>query len=465
MNGTDLNKVHWTTRIIKKWLSDECSAMNYHKWDATRLMDMTGKIDHAVQMVTSIGTNLPPARDRSKSATASGLVGPLAGLTPTPTHSARQSPTGGLPAPNLLDSSSHSSSHSSSVPALQLLSSSTSSHSNSLRPVGPSVNLESGSTGWRPSITNNALALTLADDHDMSSLVRKKKRKDGRKSFSASTSQRTSPWHSFQEIPVPQQVDTSLDLRALGQALPAPTNQSDLPLFIPDFPGDLSSSSWKRPTKERRHSDKHPERRKEKQRRDQERDFFRRFKWEGRGSLLDDPREFVNRGEDHSESDAEEETSNSDEEEESNNRPLEYVPMPAPPVEVYTQEWEEQRHRQEKEWRERHDREPSVLSSDNRASFVGGGNSHDSEPATNSHFRRPQLSQTWPVLSVRNPELMMSIYSPRDSPAIPATQATSPPSLNPDPSAQTHHPVHAHRHGSCCTDKRTLGGFAFIMSL
>ncbi|KAG7085391.1 hypothetical protein E1B28_002953 [Marasmius oreades] len=425
MNGTNLSKVHWTTKVIKKWLIDECSAMSYHKWDANRLLDMQSKIEHAVQMVTSIGTNLPPAQDCSTPAAASGLVAPSTGLTSTSTRSAQRTPP--VPAPDL-------------------------SFSQSLRLLGPSVSLDSGSYAWNASGTNNAFAVD--ENHAPTPTRKKKKRKEGHenhKTPSGLIPQITSAWH----------------LEALQAALPDTTNHSvrrsrsaefDSPVpFIPDMPSD--PLSWKRPQppKEKQRLDKHAERRKERQRRDRARDFDRRFKWEGRGGLLDDPREsFTHHREEVDSSDTDESSSSSNDEEENAGKSsgfIEYVPMPTPPSEVYTREWQEQRDRQDDRWRERYGGERAT-STDNRVSLVED-NQHGNS-STGRHWHRPQHSQTWPVPTSRNSDLMMSLYTPRESPSIPATNTTqqmSPPSLKSDPSAQTHD-LHLLRHRRSYTSPR-----------
>ncbi|KAJ3904312.1 hypothetical protein F5879DRAFT_80615 [Lentinula edodes] len=56
--GSVTRKVHWNAQNLENWIRYNCSAMNYHNWDSLRIADMRRKIDHAVALISSIGSNI-----------------------------------------------------------------------------------------------------------------------------------------------------------------------------------------------------------------------------------------------------------------------------------------------------------------------------------------------------------------------------------------------------------------------
>ncbi|KAL0576189.1 hypothetical protein V5O48_005787 [Marasmius crinis-equi] len=410
MNGTNLAKVHWTTKTIKLWLRKDCAAMNYEHWDAARLLDMERKIDHAVQMVASISTHLPPP-------TTSGTpVPPPPETNPTPTHTSQQS--------------------SLFIPADPMV-----SHHRSPRPLGPSVSLDSRSHSWQPSPKHDGVE----DGNSMTSSSSSRKRRDGRESESHQSYGGAMPPSS-----------SGWNLQALGAALPDTTNhrilrsrsaEFDHTVSIPFIPADVDRPGPKsrNTTKERPRFDKHADRKREKLRRDRNREFDRRSKWERRDVTRDDT--FTSIGFDSRypvDSDTDEDDSDTDEEDSDDSN--EYTPMSKPPPEVYTREWQEERQKQEQRWMDEHGRH-STVAKENRTAQDSQFSAEHSRPQRN----HPQHSQTWPLplpLPARNADLMMSIYSPPQPPQPPQPpHSVAPLSLHPDDApynvqAPTHQPRH-----------------------
>ncbi|KAJ8091593.1 hypothetical protein PM082_020823 [Marasmius tenuissimus] len=388
MNGTNLAKVHWTAQVVKSWIHKDCSAMGYERWDPTRLADMYKKIEHAVNMVTSIGTHLPPTPEQSSHSTNSG----------TPSHASR---LGSPP----VKADEH--------PSLFIPPDPTTSYS-SLRPLGPSHSLDSTSRTWE------SMHKVAEDSQSRSSGSRKKKekKKDSHQSHRSTGGGIDSVWQ----------------LQSLGNALALPdtTNHQirrirsvefDVPTPYPFIPGDLTSRPTpknRQNTRERHQPDKHADRKRERQRRDRERDLDRRSKSERRDAFLEystpdkDPLPSVSYLD-------ESDLDTSDTEEEDSDRPLEYVPMPKPPAEVYTAEWEEERKRQEARWAEKHLMRSAVTSKENQAT-------EDKQHSYDGSRSQRQPNMNSQSLPPRNHDLMMSIYSPprTPNPPVPA-QAASPP--------------------------------------
>ncbi|KAL0061338.1 hypothetical protein AAF712_011855 [Marasmius tenuissimus] len=387
-NGTNLAKVHWTAQVVKSWIHKDCSAMGYERWDPTRLADMYKKIEHAVNMVTSIGTHLPPTPEQSSHSTNSG----------TPSHASR---LGSPP----VKADEH--------PSLFIPPDPTTSYS-SLRPLGPSHSLDSTSRTWE------SMHKVAEDSQSRSSGSRKKKekKKDSHQSHRSTGGGIDSVWQ----------------LQSLGNALALPdtTNHQirrirsvefDVPTPYPFIPGDLTSRPTpknRQNTRERHQPDKHADRKRERQRRDRERDLDRRSKSERRDAFLEystpdkDPLPSVSYLD-------ESDLDTSDTEEEDSDRPLEYVPMPKPPAEVYTAEWEEERKRQEARWAEKHLMRSAVTSKENQAT-------EDKQHSYDGSRSQRQPNMNSQSLPPRNHDLMMSIYSPprTPNPPVPA-QAASPP--------------------------------------
>ncbi|KAK1219547.1 hypothetical protein PQX77_017735 [Marasmius sp. AFHP31] len=388
MNGTNLAKVHWTTQVVKTWIHKDCSAMGYERWDQTRIADMDKKIEHAVNMVTSIGTHLPPTPEHSSHSTNSG----------TPSHASK---LGSTPVPT----DEHTSFFIPPDPA--------SSHS-SLRPLGPSHSLDSTSQTWA------SVHKVVEGSEGSSSGSRKKKEK---KKDDHQRQQSTGGG-----------IDSVWQLQSLGKALALPdaTNHQirrsrsaefDVPAPYPFIPSDLTSRlppKNRQNTRERHQSDKHADRKRERQRRDREREFDRRTKSERRDAFLEysmTPDKSPNPSISYLN---EPDSDTSDTEGEDSDRPLGYVPMPKPPAEVYTAKWEEERKQQEARWAEKHLMH-SVTFKENRAT-------EDNQHSYDGPRSQPQHNINSQPLPPRNHDLMMSIYSPPRTPNPPvAAQAVSPP--------------------------------------
>ncbi|KAJ4490810.1 hypothetical protein J3R30DRAFT_138050 [Lentinula aciculospora] len=56
--GSVTRRVHWTAQSLEGWIRVNCSAMNYHNWVSSRIMDMRQKIGHAAALLSSIGSSI-----------------------------------------------------------------------------------------------------------------------------------------------------------------------------------------------------------------------------------------------------------------------------------------------------------------------------------------------------------------------------------------------------------------------
>ncbi|KAL0570642.1 Rho guanine nucleotide exchange factor [Marasmius crinis-equi] len=193
-------------------------------------------------------------------------------------------------------------------------------------------------------------------------------------------------------------LNSGWNLQALGAALPDTTNHrilrsryaefgSSAPVpFIPSVPGDRPITTSRNATKERPRFDKHADRKREKLRRDRDREFDRRPKWERRNVTRDDPVPSIGFGSRYPVDSDDSDTDDSDADESASDYSAEYIPMPKPPPEVYTREWEEERRKQEQRWMAEHGR-CSTMAEENRS--VEDGQSGPGPSRLQSDHPRP----------------------------------------------------------------------------
>ncbi|ESK87548.1 hypothetical protein Moror_1997 [Moniliophthora roreri MCA 2997] len=412
MNGTDLSNTHWTVDVVKRWLTQDCAAMNYQYYDAARTMQMHARIEHAVKLVAAIGKHLPTLPGSSHS---------------TPSYS----PVTRITSPGLANKHRPSQSFSSLRLADVPVTTQRTSVSNPLVPTG---SLDSTTWQRNPNAQFNATTKVAGPDADSYSLHRRKEQKK----------------HSKRGVPTP---NAEWHLRAL-QATPLLPESLVKRSRSVEFgiPAPVGGHSVEPPYRQWNERDgiptgKRASRRKEKQNRDIARDRERQSKWEARdGNSFGhfDESDFDETDFDGTDSDSDESDSEDDSDSDSRSSldmplvsvpagKLEYVPMPEPPPEAWT-----------------HDQHAI----------------NDNKNSTTSYSRRPphppSHSHTWPQPSASR-SLRPNVYSQSHNHSTPQMSPPPPPATYQvllQAPAQNLHPYSAQTHADALrhrTSTNTLG--------